>query len=71
MNTNIVILVLYFIQIFSKFREEIRRLMTAAQKPRKMKVLPPSVLIVEEEKELLAKIDHFNKNTVETNHAFF
>ena len=69
MNTNIVIPALHLFQISPKFREETRRLMTVPRKPRKKKVLPPSVPIVEEEEELFAKIDHLNKDTVETNHA--
>ena len=69
MNTNIVIPVLHFFQIFPKFQEKTRRLITVPQKPYKKKVLPPFVPIIEEEEELFAKINHFNKNTVETNHG--
>ena len=69
MNTNIVIPALHLFQISLKLQEKTRRLMTVPQKPYKKKVLPPSVSIIGEEKGLFAKIDHLNKDTVETNHA--
>ena len=71
MNTNIVIPGLHLFQISPKFQEEKRRLMIVLRKPCKKKVLPPSVPIIQKEEELFAKIDHFNKDTVETNHALF
>ena len=50
-NTNIVILALYLFQISPKFCEEIRRLMTVPQKPRKKKVVPSAIPIVKEDEE--------------------
>ena len=45
--------------------------MTVSQKPYKEKILPFSVLIIEEEEELFTEIDHLDKNTVENNHTLF
>ena len=45
--------------------------MTVPGKPRKKKVLHPSIPIIEEREELFAKINHLNKNIVEINHALF
>lgn len=69
MNTNIVIPALHLFQISPKFREETRRLMTVPRKPRKKKVVSPTVPIIEEEEELYGKINHPNEEIVDTNHA--
>ncbi len=70
MNTNIVIPALHLFQITPKFQEETRHLMTVLRKPRKKKVVPPSVPIIEEEEELYAEIHYPNEDIVNTNHAF-
>ena len=68
MNTNIVVPALHLFQISPKFREGTRRLMTALQKRCKRRVVPFSVPIIEEEKELYVKMHHPNKDIVNTNH---
>ena len=35
------------------------------------KVVPSAILIMKEEKELYVEIYHFNKDIVDSNHAFF
>ena len=45
--------------------------MTVPRKPCKKKVVPSTVLIIEEKKELYAKVYHSNQDTVDTNHALF
>lgn len=69
MNTNIVIPVLYFFQIFSKFQEETRRLIIIPQKPHKKKFVPPTILIIKEEKEPYTDIYQPDKNIVDINHV--
>ena len=70
-NTIIVILALYLFPIFPKFCEKTKRLITVFQKPRKKKVVPSAIPIVEKEEELYGEIHHSNKGIADFNHLLF
>ncbi len=45
--------------------------MTVPRKPRKKKVVPLAIPIIEEEEKLYAKIHHLDQDIIDTNHALF
>lgn len=45
--------------------------MKVPQKPYKKKVMPSTILIIQEKEELYAEIYYPNKNPVETNYTLF